>query len=139
MGKEIFVGVAIFLLVGVFLVMTLHTSPTTNAINEDVLSGNDQNSSVSGNVVEMGVIAKQYEFVPGTIEVNEGDTVILNIKSIDVEHSFFLPEFNIDADLMPGETSRVEFVADKKGTYTFSCHVYCGPGHKEMSGTLVVN
>jgi len=139
MGKGIFVGIAVTILVAVFLVLTLQPSPTTNAINEEILSGDDSASTNPGNVVEFDMIAKQYEFVPGTIEVNEGDTVVLNIESIDVSHSFYLPEFNVDAILVPGEKARVEFLADKKGTYTFSCHVYCGPGHREMEGTLIVN
>jgi cytochrome c oxidase subunit 2 len=33
----------------------------------------------------------------------------------------------------------VEFVADKAGTFTFSCSVYCGKGHRGMKGELVVS
>jgi len=40
--------------------------------------------SFNGEVKEFDVIAKQFSFEPGVIEVNKGDKVILNIKSIDV-------------------------------------------------------
>jgi len=33
----------------------------------------------------------------------------------------------------------VEFVADEKGSFEFSCSVYCGEGHGSMDGKLIVN
>jgi cytochrome c oxidase subunit 2 len=82
--------------------------------------------------------AKQWEFVPSTITVNEGDTVQLIITSIDVAHGFVLSEFGVDAVLEKDKTVRVEFVADKKGTFNFFCDVFCGEGHSTMKGSLVV-
>ncbi|MEE9405842.1 MAG: cupredoxin domain-containing protein [Candidatus Aenigmarchaeota archaeon] len=89
-------------------------------------------------VREFTMEAKQFEFVPDTITVNQGDTVRLMITSTDVKHGFNLPIFEIKVDLPPGETVEVEFVADKKGTFPFRCHVFCGTGHYSMMGTLVV-
>lgn len=37
-----------------------------------------------------------------------------------------------------GEENAVEFVADKSGTFPFYCNVFCGGGHKEMQGKLIV-
>ena len=82
--------------------------------------------------------ARQWEFEPGTLTVKQGDTVHLTITSTDVSHGFYLPAFNVSETLIPGETVRVEFVADQKGTFTFSCNVFCGSGHSHMNGTLVV-
>ena len=36
------------------------------------------------------------------------------------------------------KTTEIEFIADKKGTFTFSCSVPCGSGHLNMKGTLIV-
>ena len=63
----------------------------------------------------------------------------LNIKSIDVTHGFSLPDFSINSRLNPGQTTTVEFTADKTGTFTFFCSVQCGEGHSNMKGTLIVN
>lgn len=87
---------------------------------------------------EFNVIAKKWDFSPDTITVNEGDTVILNIESIDVDHGIAIPNFGVNEFLSPGNTVKIEFVADKKGSFSFSCNVFCGSGHSSMEGTLVV-
>ena len=92
----------------------------------------------ASDTVEMNVIAKRFEFDPSTIKVKQGQKVILHIKSLDVTHGFALPDYKINENLEPGKTVTVEFVADKKGTFTFFCSVYCGSGHRSMKGTLIV-
>jgi len=92
-----------------------------------------------GNLVEIDVTAKQWEFNPSTITVSEGDTVVLNVTSIDVTHGFTISQFGVSDRLNSGQTTRIEFVADKKGTFTFFCSVFCGSGHGGMRGTLIVN
>ena len=87
---------------------------------------------------EFNIIAKQWDFSPSTITVNEGDNVILNIESIDVTHGFSLLSFGVSEQLVSGNTVKIEFVADKKGTFSFFCNVFCGSGHIGMKGTLVV-
>ena len=90
-------------------------------------------------IVEIDLVAKKWEWVPAAITVNEGDTVILNITSIDVEHGISLPQFDVDESFGPGDNVLVEFVANKKGIYRFRCNVYCGAGHSDMDGTLTIN
>ena len=90
-------------------------------------------------VKEFNMTAKKYEFVPGTITVNNGDEVLINIVSLDVTHGISIPEYNIVETLNPGEPKTIRFAADKTGQFTFSCSVYCGSGHSAMSGTLIVN
>ena len=89
-------------------------------------------------IKEFNIIAKRWDFSPSTITVNEGDTVILNIQSIDVTHGFAISEFGVSEQLVSGNTVKVEFIADKKGTFSFFCNVFCGSGHSSMKGTLVV-
>jgi|TARA_B100002003_G_C14092751_1_gene525583 cytochrome c oxidase subunit 2 len=89
-------------------------------------------------VKEFSMTARQWEFDPNTIIVNQGDTVKLTITSADVTHGFNLPDFGIRERLDPGKTVEIEFVADKKGTFTFACHIPCGRGHGGMSGKLIV-
>lgn len=87
---------------------------------------------------EFSVEAKQWEFNPSTITVNQGDTVKLTIKSVDVAHGIAIPAFGIDKQLESGKEVEIEFVADKTGEFPFYCAVFCGQGHKDMTGTIIV-
>ncbi len=86
----------------------------------------------------ISMIAKQWAFEPAKIVVKQGDTVILEVISTDVDHGFLLPGYGINLELKPGQTKTVTFVATKKGTFTFSCNVFCGSGHGSMKGSLIV-
>ncbi len=95
----------------------------------------------NGNLKEFDVIAKQWEFIPNVIEVNKGDKVRLKVTSIDVTHGIGIPDFGVDSvRLPPNETKVIEFIADKTGTFnTMICTVYCGAGHADMKGSIVIN
>src|SRR3989344_5066198 len=89
-------------------------------------------------VKEFSMIAKKWQFDPSTINVKQGDKVRLKIKSIDVTHGFSLPDFNVNENLEPEKEVVVEFIADKKGEFSFFCSVFCGEGHSGMKGKLIV-
>jgi cytochrome c oxidase subunit 2 len=78
------------------------------------------------------------QFANTTIIVQKGDTIILRIKDLDVPHGFGLPEFGVNAVTPPGEVTEVTFVASSTGKFTFFCTVFCGSGHPEHKGTLIV-
>ena len=84
------------------------------------------------------VVAKKFEFVPGEIHVKQGETVILQLTAPEVPMGFNLADFNLRADIVPGKVVSVELTPDKTGTFTFLCDVFCGTGHEDMSGTLIV-
>jgi nitrosocyanin len=105
-------------------------------------AGDAAQGGLSGKVVDgvrvVEVAARQFEFDPATIEVREGEQVRLDVTSQDVTHGFAIEELGIDEALPPHETKTIEFTADKAGTYVFRCSVYCGKGHNDMKGQLVV-
>ena len=84
------------------------------------------------------VEAFKFGFTPAVIEVNEGDTVKLIVKSTQGNHGIGIPQFKVDVKVNEGEEKTTEFIADKKGEYSFFCNVYCGEGHKLMKGKLMV-
>ena len=88
--------------------------------------------------VEFNITAKQFEFVPSTIEANKWEIIILNIKSVDVTHGFNLADFGVNEQISPGKTTTVSFNATKKGTFPFFCSVPCGSGHGSMRGQLII-
>lgn len=95
-----------------------------------------QMSSAGVEVIQM--TAKRYAFTPATITVKRGERVKLIITALDREHGFKLPALNIDQKLKKGVPTTVEFTADKAGTFTFKCSVFCGLGHHRMKGKLIV-
>ena len=85
------------------------------------------------------ITAKKFEFSPDAITLKKGEPVVFEISSGDREHGFNLRAFGVRANVSPGKVSRIRFTPDKTGKFTFSCDVFCGDGHEEMTGTVVVN
>ena len=65
--------------------------------------------------------------------------VLIQLKSKDVLHSFFLPQMRIKQDAVPGLTIPVWFDADEAGHYEIVCAELCGWGHYKMKGGLTVH
>jgi heme/copper-type cytochrome/quinol oxidase subunit 2 len=85
------------------------------------------------------VVAMKFHFEPAVIEVDQGDHLVLSLRSADVKHGFNLKPYGIKT-VVPkgGEAVTVELTADKAGTFSFSCSEYCGSRHSSMKGRLVV-
>jgi len=83
--------------------------------------------------------AKKFEYSPAEVHIKRGEHVVLELTSLDRKHGFKLPEFGIRADVPPGATARVEVTAEKAGRFPFACDVFCGDGHEDMTGTLIVD
>jgi cytochrome c oxidase subunit 2 len=84
------------------------------------------------------VIAKKFEFVPADIKVAKGETVVFQFTAPEVPMGFNLADFNARVDIMPGKVATLRLTPDKTGNFTFLCDVFCGSGHEDMSGTLIV-
>jgi cytochrome c oxidase subunit 2 len=84
------------------------------------------------------ITAKKFNYTPGTVTLKKGVPVILEFRSQDVLMGFNLPDFNVRADIVPGKATRLNLTPDKTGTFVFLCDVFCGTGHEEMNGKLLV-
>jgi cytochrome c oxidase subunit 2 len=71
-----------------------------------------------------------------TVPVNK--PVKLTMISQDVIHSFFIPQFRIKQDVVPGRYTSQWFLPTKIGTYNLFCTEYCGTSHSEMGGYVRV-
>ena len=79
-------------------------------------------------------------FEPATLYVTEGDEVVINLRSADVFHRFYLPAFSVGpAAIEPGHTVTVRFKADRYGVYQYYCTSMCGGCHFYMRGWIVVS
>jgi len=99
------------------------------------------------NAREINVVGKQWmwkiQHPEGNREINElhvpvGRIVKLTLASQDVIHSFFLPEFRIKQDVVPGRYTTEWLKANHAGTYHLFCSEFCGTQHSGMIGRVVV-
>ncbi len=85
------------------------------------------------------VTAKKFEFSPTEIHLKRGEHVVLELTSLDRKHGFKLPELGIRTEVAAGGTTRVDVTADRPGRFPFACDVFCGDGHEDMTGILIVD
>lgn len=85
------------------------------------------------------VVARKFAFVPARIEVTEGETVRLLVRSADGVHGLSIKKLRIAEELPRGsEPIAIEFTATAVGEFEILCSEYCGKGHQDMKGKLVV-
>ncbi len=82
--------------------------------------------------------ANQFAYLPAVLEVNPGDTVTIELVSMDVVHGLYLDGYDISATADPGQTARLTFTANRSGSFRFRCNVTCGALHPFMIGKLQV-
>jgi cytochrome c oxidase subunit II len=116
-----------------------------------------QSVAAQGDVKEITVSAKKYDFTPAEIRVKVGTHVRLIFTSTDREHGVEVSPFADGADKNAGaglkfdasvskpefklpkdQAVTIEFTAAQPGTYSFKCSVLCGVGHHNMKGQIVV-
>ena len=84
------------------------------------------------------VTARKFAFLPREIRLTKGEPVVLEFVTADVVMGFNAPDFNVRAEIIPGQVSRLRLVPDKTGTFVFLCDIFCGEGHEGMSGQIHV-
>jgi cytochrome c oxidase subunit 2 len=74
------------------------------------------------------------------IRVPAGTPVVVQLASTDVIHSFYLPNFRVKQDAVPGQVNRIWFQArpEVAGEFDIACAQHCGPNHYKMKGRLIV-
>lgn len=79
-------------------------------------------------------------FTPMAIILETGDQVVLNLRSADVSHRFYVPGLNIGpVDIRPDKMARVKFTAKKAGVFQYFCMTLCGNCHCFMTGWIVIS
>ena len=72
------------------------------------------------------------------LHVPIGRPVIVHMRSKDVVHSFYLPNFRVKQDVVPGAETRAWFVGKAAGHYELGCAQLCGASHYRMRGVVTV-
>ena len=84
------------------------------------------------------ITAKRFTYEPSEVTLVRGQPVILELVSLDRTHGFRQPQLNIRTEIPEGSSTRVRIVPDQAGRFFFACDVFCGSGHEEMEGDIVV-
>ena len=86
------------------------------------------------------VILRQFGFQPRELRLRTGERYTLELLAVDVMHGFSLQAGagSVNALVVPGQPTRLEFVPTRPGRYLVVCNDYCGLGHQAMSGAIVV-
>lgn len=107
-----------------------------------LMPGQDRDS-----VLSIDVKGLQYAFifnypngiVDGELHVPVDQPVELKLNAQDVLHAFWLPEFRIKQDMIPGQETKLVFTAIRPGTYPVVCAELCGPYHGGMRTQIIVD
>ena len=108
--------------------------------------GPDGDPSVA--TLPVDVTAMQFAFIfhypegditSGELHVPLGRPVELRMEANDVIHAFWVPQFRLKQDVIPGQTTVLSFTATKPGNYPIVCAELCGAYHGGMRSTVVVH
>ena len=137
-------------------VLVLFIAYTSNAVWLRAKQA-DRTGSAPADALPLRVTAKQFEWnvgypgpdglldtaddftVRNQLHVPVNRPVRIELTSEDVIHSFFLPEFRVKQDAVPGMVIPVWFEATKTGDYDWACAELCGLGHYRMRGSVTVH
>ncbi len=81
----------------------------------------------------------QGDITSGELHVQKGQPVELRMEARDVIHAFWVPEFRLKQDIIPGQPTLLTFTPIKAGSYPIICAELCGPYHGGMRSTVVVH
>lgn len=114
----------------------------TGAATIDQNPSNEANEyAASSSVVDARIITMSvtnFQFAPNVIMLKKGEKVVVRLTDGEGIHSFLSQDLAINQKMHPGETVDIVIPTDTAGTFSFRCGVPCGPGHRDMTGTIVV-
>lgn len=74
----------------------------------------------------------------GDLRLPSGRQVELQMRSTDVIHDLYVPEFRVKMDVVPGITTTLIVDPNRPGTYPLICAELCGVGHSVMRSRAIV-
>lgn len=93
---------------------------------------------VDDHYYEVFVTAKMWNFDPGEITIPSGSTVDFYLTSADVVHGFNIERKALNLMAVPGAVNKATVRFDTYGEYRIVCHEFCGVGHQNMMGKIIV-
>lgn len=84
------------------------------------------------------VHARRFVFTPDHIALAPHESVVFELTAQDTMMGFSIPQFGVRADVPPGTVVRLSVTAGAAGTVPFLCDIFCGSGHEQMNGVILV-
>jgi cytochrome c oxidase subunit II len=106
-------------------------NPGTSKVDPLIVNVNGLQYAWIFNYPDSGVVA-------GELHLPLGQPVRLNISAADVIHAFWVPEFRLKQDAIPGQETHMNFVPSKIGNYPLICAELCGAYHGGMRTRVIV-
>ena len=95
-----------------------------------------QDTAPKARVINMTV--ENWKFTPNAITLKKGEKVTMHLTGVSGIHGFASKDLGINVSIQAGETKDVDIPTDTTGTFSFRCSIPCGPGHRDMTGMIVV-
>ena len=96
-------------------------------------------ASQTGEPRTIEVVVRRFAFEPAMIEAFEGERLRILVRSADGPHGFEIKKFKVSKEIPRGtDPVAIEFTASEVGTFPILCSLFCGDGHDDMKGALVV-
>jgi cytochrome c oxidase subunit II len=87
----------------------------------------------------VAVVARRFAFEPSEIEATVGERLQLVITSADGVHGVEIKKLKIKKEVpRGGEAVTIDFTVTTEGSFPILCSEYCGNGHNDMAGMLIV-
>ena len=93
---------------------------------------------IDDDLYEVYLVAKMWTYDPEEIEIPVGSTVDFYLTSKDVVHGFHINDKGVNMMAVPGTINKITTKFEEAGTYRFVCNEFCGAGHQEMMGKIIV-
>lgn len=84
------------------------------------------------------IVAKKFVYDPHELVLRKGQPVVFELRTLDFEHGFKIPDLDFRADFVPDRVVTVRLTPQKSGKFEFLCDNFCGSGHEEMEGSMTV-
>jgi cytochrome c oxidase subunit 2 len=91
-----------------------------------------------GQEVVIHMTAERFVFTPSRITITRGVPTVLELETKDRTHGFSVAGLKVREQIKPGQTTRIRIVPENAGTFPFHCDIFCGKGHEDMEGEIVV-
>ena len=124
-----------------------HHHEIINSNSEKIWAGISQgnNSQLANTNIEVSAMQFAFlfnypegDFISGELHVPVDQKISIKMESKDVIHAFWIPEFRIKQDIIPGQPTILNFTPTKTGTYPIICAELCGPYHGGMRASIIV-
>ncbi|MBI4509548.1 MAG: cytochrome C oxidase subunit II [Deltaproteobacteria bacterium] len=83
------------------------------------------------------LLAQMWRFYP-ILKLKAGQTYRLHVSSVDVQHGFSLLPMNMNFHVLPGYDHVLTITPTTRGTFSVICNEFCGIGHHQMTGKIIV-